>query len=228
MPFFFWDPTFILLIPAVIFALYAQGKVRSTFNRYSQIPSAKRLTGARVSEDLLRRHGINDVQVEEIGGSLTDHYDPRSLTLRLSSDIYRSDSVAAVGIAAHEVGHAIQHHEGYAPLKLRHALVPVANFGSSLAFPLFLLGFFFQATRLMDIGIIFFTAAVLFQVMTLPVEFNASRRAMVALESGGYLVGEEVSQARQVLNAAALTYVAATAMALLQLVRLLLLRGSRD
>lgn len=228
MPYFFWDPTFILLIPAVILAIYAHSKVRSTYARFSEVTTAKRLSGAEVAEDLLRRRGIHDVTIEEVPGKLTDHYDPRDRTLRLSSDIFRGKSVAAVGIAAHEVGHAIQHNEGYRPMRIRGALVPVANIGSSLAFPLILFGFFFQITGLMDLGIIFFTAAVLFQLVTLPVEFNASSRAMATLESGGYLVGQEPDQARKVLNAAALTYVAATAMAVLQLLRLIILRGRQD
>jgi Zn-dependent membrane protease YugP len=228
MPYFFWDPTFLLLIPAVILAIWANSRVKSTYKKYDQVVTQKRITGADVARDLLSRRGIHDVSIEEVEGKLSDHYDPRRRTLRLSSDIYRGASVAAVGIAAHEVGHAIQHNEGYAPMRIRGSLVPVANIGSTLAFPLFLFGFFFQAAGLMDLGILFYTGAVLFQVITLPVEYNASGRAMAILESGGYLVGTEPAQARKVLNAAALTYVAATAMAAVQLLRLIVLRGSQD
>jgi Zn-dependent membrane protease YugP len=228
MSYFFWDPTFILLIPAVILALWANSRVKSTYAKFDQVITRKRISGADVARDLLSRRGIHDVSIEEVAGKLSDHYDPRDRTLRLSSGIYRGASVAAVGIAAHEVGHAIQHNEGYGPIRIRGALVPVANIGSNLAFPMFLFGFFFQYAGLMDLGILFYTGAVLFQVVTLPVEFNASSRAMAILESGGYLVGSEPSQARKVLNAAALTYVAATAMAAIQLLRLIVLRGRQN
>lgn len=226
--FYFFDSTFILLIPAIILALYAQYKVRSTYEYYSQVPSARGMTGAQVARELLSTNGLHNVEVEETGGMLSDHYDPRTKILRLSSAIHRSRSVAALGVAAHEVGHAIQHGLRYFPLQVRHGLFPVANLGSTLAIPLFVIGLIFASGRLMDIGIIFFCGAVLFQVVTLPVEFNASRRALYQLQSGGYLAKDEIESARKVLNAAALTYVAATAMAVLTLIRLLILRGSRD
>lgn len=229
---FFWgyDPTWFLLIPALILALWAQSKVSSTFARYSRVRSRRGMTGAQVARALLNEAGLPDVGVEPIGGNLTDHYDPRQRVVRLSQGVYQSDSLAALGVAAHETGHAIQHARGYAPLGFRNSLFPVANLGSTLAFPLFLVGFFFGRSGLwlMDLGILLFTAALVFQIVTLPVELNASRRAVALLEGGGYLAPEETDGAWRVLSAAAWTYVAAALMALLQLVRLLVLRGSRD
>ncbi len=225
---FFYDPTFILLIPALLLALYAQFLVKSTFAKYSRVPASSGLTGAEVAEHLLRDGGLSQVEIEEVPGELTDHYDPRSKTLRLSPPISRSKSVAALGIAAHEVGHALQHKEAMGVFQIRQSIVPVANLGSSLAFPLFFIGLIMSAKSLMDIGILLFTGAVLFQLVTLPVEFNASARALALLQNRGYLAETEVRHARKVLNAAALTYVAATAMAVLQLLRLLLLRSQRD
>ena len=225
---FFYDPTFILLIPAVILALWAQVKVKSTFAKYEKVLAGRGLSGAEVAQRLLGDAGLGNVQIEEVQGKLSDHYDPRTRILRLSPPISRGRSVAALGVAAHEVGHAIQHQNAYSPFQVRQAIVPAANFGSTLAFPLFFIGILFSAPKLMDIGIVFFSAAVVFQLVTLPVEFNASSRALVLLESRGYLAGEEVGQAKKVLSAAALTYVAATAMAVLELVRLLILRQSRD
>jgi len=225
---FFYDPTFLLLIPALVLALYAQFLVKSTFTKYSKVPASSGLTGAEVAENLLRDGGLPQVEIEEVPGELTDHYDPRSKTLRLSPPISRSKSVAALGIAAHEVGHALQHKEAMAVFQIRQSIVPVANLGSSLAFPLFFIGLIMSAKPLMDIGILLFSGAVLFQLVTLPVEFNASARALALLQNRGYLAETEVTHARKVLNAAALTYVAATAMAIVQLVRLLLLRSQRD
>ena len=225
---FFYDPTFILLIPAVILAIWAQVKVKSTFAKFEKVQAGRGMTGAEVAQRLLGDAGLGNVQIEEIQGKLSDHYDPRTRVLRLSAPISRGRSVAALGVAAHEVGHAIQHEKAYAPFEIRQSIVPVASFGSTLAFPLFFIGILFSAPKLMDIGIVFFSAAVVFQVVTLPVEFNASSRALALLDSRGYLVGEEVGQAKKVLSAAALTYVAATAMAVLELVRLLILRQSRD
>ncbi|MFH1943024.1 MAG: zinc metallopeptidase [bacterium] len=226
----FHDPTFLLLIPAVVLALWAQNLVRSTFNKYSRIAAAVGMTGGAVAERLLRDSGLNDVTLEEVEGKLTDHYDPRTKTLRLSASISRSRSVAALGVAAHEVGHAIQHKMAYGAFHIRQSIFPVANLGSTLAFPLFFIGFLFSrsSTVLMDAGIILFCGAVLFHVVTLPVEFNASSRALTLLQSRGYLAEKEVGQARKVLRAAALTYVAATAVAVLHLVRMLILRSSRD
>ncbi len=226
--FFFSPIELMLLIPAILFTLYAQYKVKSTYVKYRKIRSTRGLTGAQVAMDILRQNGVYDVEVERTPGELTDHYDPRSKTLRLSDEIYNSNSVAALGIAAHEAGHAIQHHVGYAPLQWRHGLFPVANLGSNLAIPLFIIGLFMRSGFLMDIGIWFFAGAVLFQLITLPVEFNASSRAMQQLQTAGYLQGGEVVAARKVLNAAALTYVAAAAVAVMHLIRLLILRDARD
>jgi Zn-dependent membrane protease YugP len=225
MGFFFWDPTFILLIPAVVLGLYAHNRVRSTYKKFSQIPNSGGYRGSDVARALLSGNGIGDVTIERTEGRLSDHYDPRHRTLRLSPGVHDGKSIAALGIAAHEVGHAIQHRTGYAPLSLRHGLFPVASIGTSMAFPLFIGGLLFRIPVLMDIGILFFTGAVIFQLVTLPVEFNASKRALAQLQGGGFLVTDELQGARSVLNAAALTYVAATAMAVLNLLRLLLLRG---
>ncbi len=225
---FFWDPTMILLIPALLLAFYAQFKVRSTYNRYSQIHNARGLTGYQAALHLLQINGIQDVAVEEVQGTLSDHYDPRDKTVRLSSDNYRGASLAAIAVAAHEVGHVIQHATGYVPLKLRHSILPATNLGSMLAFPLFFIGFLFSFPALMDLGIIFFAGVVVFHLVTLPVEFNASNRAMRQLVNHGFLAREEAIGAKKVLNAAALTYVAATAVAAMHLIRLLILRGMVD
>jgi len=228
MPYLFYDPTMLLLIPAILLALWAQFLVKSTYNKYSKVPASSGMTGADVAQRLLSDGGLGDVQVEEVEGKLTDHYDSRSKTLRLSTSISRSRSVAALGIAAHEVGHALQHSKAYGAFQLRQGIFPVANLGSTLAFPLFFIGFLFTSPVLMDIGIILFSGAVFFQLVTLPVEFNASSRALALLQSRGYLADQEIGQARKVLRAAALTYVAATAVAVLHLLRLVLLRGARD
>ena len=227
-PFYISTMDILLLVPALILALYAQYKVKSAYREMSQRRTASGLTGAQVARDMLRKNQIFDVEVEETPGTLTDHYDPRSKTLRLSSDVYNDNSLAALGVAAHETGHAVQHALGYTPLQLRHAIFPVANFGSSLGIPLFIGGLIFSSSFLMDFGIILFAAAVAFQVVTLPVEFNASSRALAQLKSGGYLRADEVAGARKVLKAAALTYVAATAVAAVHLIRLLLIRGSDE
>lgn len=228
----FMDWTWFLLIPPLILALYAQARVKSTYSRYSQVGAASRLTAAQVARQILDTRGAQNVAVEKIPGQLSDNYDPRKKVLRLSEGVYDSNSLAALGIAAHEAGHAIQHHDGYSPLAIRNAIYPVASLGSTLAFPLFFIGFIFSQKHgpsvLMDLGILLFAGAVLFSVVTLPVEFNASRRALVVLEERGYLNQVEMVGARKVLSAAALTYVAATAMAVMQLVRMLLIRDSRD
>ena len=202
-------------------------RVRSAFKKYSQVPSMARLSGAETARRILSEQGIYDVAVEETDGSLSDHYDPSSKVVRLSSDNFHGHHLAGLAVAAHEVGHAIQHANGYLPLNLRHAILPVANLGSSLGFPMVIGGMLFGFTGLIDIGILFFAGAVIFQLVTLPVEFNASSRAMAIL-SQGYLAGDEVSSAKKVLNAAAMTYVAAAATAVMQLVHLLLMRGSDD
>jgi len=222
---YYFDPTYILLIPAVLLALYAQTRVQTTYAKYLRVPARSGITGAEAARELLRQNGIYDVKVEQINGRLTDHYDPRSKTLRLSPDVYNSSSLAALGIAAHEVGHACQHADEYTPLKLRNAIVPVANIGSNLAFPLLILGILLDSMNLVAIGVAAFSLAVFFQLVTLPVEYNASNRAIAALESGGMIYRDEVGPARSVLSAAALTYVAATIMAVMQLLRMLLISG---
>lgn len=226
MPFFMFDPTMILLLPAIALAIWAQMRVKSAFKKYSQINSSQGYTGAKVAEYLLQQNGVNDVQVEAVEGTLSDHYDPRSKKVRLSAQNYKSSSLAALAVSAHEVGHAIQHSNGYFPLQIRHTILPVTNLGSWAAFPLFLIGFFFQFPLLMDLGIIFFAGVVLFHFVTLPVEFNASNRALAILENNGLLVSAEITGAKKVLNAAAMTYVAATAVSLIHLIRLIILRGN--
>ena len=223
-----FDWTFLLLLPALGLAFYAQAKVKGTYKTFSRVASRRGLTGAQVARYLLDHSGLQHVHVSGVRGTLTDHYDPRKKVLNLSEGVHNSSSVAALGIAAHEAGHAIQHGLGYSPVVLRNSIVPVANFGSSLAFPLFLIGFFFRIPTFMDIGIVFFSLAVLFHVVTLPVELNASQRALALLRSEGYLEQDELSKAKKVLTAAAWTYVAAATMAAVQLLRLIVLRGSRD
>lgn len=225
MPLFFWDSTMILLIPALLFGIWAQWKVKSTFKRYSKIPSKSGMTGYQVAKNLLERNNIFDVEVEEIQGSLTDHYDSKEKKLRLSEQNFRGSSVASIGIAAHEVGHAIQDNRGYAPLRWRLAFYPVARLGSGLWFWFFLAGMILTIPALIDVGIIFFATTLVFQIVTLPVEFNASSRALAQLSSGGFITKDDSDGAKAVLNAAAMTYLAAAAMALSQLVRLLILRG---
>lgn len=222
---FFYDPTMVLLIPAIILSLYAQAKVQGAYARYARVPSASGQTGASIARQLLRSARINDVEVEMIPGHLTDHYDPRSKKLRLSPKVYQSTSIAAIGIAAHETGHAMQHDAGYYPLILRNNLAPIAQFGSNLAFPLLILGIVLGFMGLARLGVYLFAAVVLFQLITLPVEFNASSRAIALLEGGGYLTRQEVGPAKSVLSAAALTYVAAAVTAILTLIRLLILSG---
>jgi len=228
MPFLFFDPTYIFLLPAILFALYAQFKVQSTFNRFSQERSSTGYTGAQVATEILRRRGITDVTVEETEGMLSDHYDPRVKVLRLSPDVYASDSIAAVGVAAHETGHALQHRDNYGPLALRSAIVPVASIGTPAAWILFVIGLILRTPFLMNLGILIFLGYVLFAIVTLPVEFDASARAVRVLQGEGLVMPQEAQKVRAVLTAAGLTYVAAAAMAVLQLVRLLVLRNMRD
>ena len=226
LPMFFgFDPSMIILIPGLILAMYAQFRVQSTFSRYANVGAASGMTGAQVAQRLLEEARIYDVTVEATPGHLTDHYDPRKKALRLSEPVYAGTSLSALGVAAHETGHAIQHQTDYFPLNFRSMFVPVAQFGSTLAFPLFLIGFFIHSGWLLMAGIYAFTAVVLFQLVTLPVEFNASSRALAALESGGYVTNAEAGHAKKVLDAAALTYVAAALMGILQLVRLLIISG---
>lgn len=222
-----FDRTYILLIIGMLLSLAASAKLKSTFAKYRRIRSASGLTGAEAAARILRAAGITDVQIRAIPGSLTDHYDPRTKTVSLSQDIYGQTSLAAVGVAAHECGHAIQHAVHYTPLEMRSAIVPVANLGSSLSWPLFLIGLLAGIRPLTTAGIVLFSLAVLFQLVTLPVELNASSRALRMLEGTGILGVSEVKGARKVLTAAALTYVAALAASILQLLRLLILAGGR-
>ena len=226
----FYDPTYILVMIGVVICLLASAKMNSTFSKYSRGRSHSGMTGKEAAEALLHREGIYDVRVEYVAGNLTDHYDPRSKVLRLSDATYQQTSVAAIGVAAHECGHAIQHARGYAPLSIRSALVPVANFGSSIAWPLIIIGLIMnsQTSQLfLNLGVIAFSMAVLFQIVTLPVEFNASRRALKILGNTGMLYPDEVRETRKVLTAAALTYVAGAASAILQLLRLIMISNSR-
>jgi Zn-dependent membrane protease YugP len=228
MPFLFWDWTLILLVPALILTAYAQFKVSSTFKKYNKVPSGRGLTGAQGARMLLDAAGLNNVGIELIGGRLSDNYDPRSKTLRLSEDVGNSNSLAALGVAAHEAGHALQDAQGYAPMKVRSTLVPAANIGSNAGFILFFVGLLFGRNPvLMNLGIVLFSAAVAFTVITLPVEINASRRALAMLSDKGILVSQEVDGARKVLQAAALTYLAAALMAILNLVRLIVISRNR-
>ena len=226
----FYDPTYILVMIGVVICLLASAKMNSTFSKYSRVRSHSGMTGKEAAEALLHREGIYDVRVDYVAGNLTDHYDPRSKVLRLSDATYQQTSVAAIGVAAHECGHAIQHARGYAPLSIRSALVPVANFGSSIAWPLIIIGLIMnsQTSQLfLNLGVIAFSIAVLFQIVTLPVEFNASRRALKILGNTGMLYPDEVRETRKVLTAAALTYIAGAASAILQLLRLIMISNSR-
>jgi Zn-dependent membrane protease YugP len=243
--YFLNDSTMVLLIPAILLSLYAQWKVTSTFRRYSTIPTRRGVTGADVAQAILHGYGVSPgiqsnaslqaqrdlagVRIEPVAGSLSDHYDPRSRVLRLSEPVYANNSIAAVSVAAHEAGHALQHAYNYPFLGLRSLTVPIANIGSSLAFPILFIGMFAGLFRqALGIAIILYLGVVAFTIITLPVEFNASRRALAALESGGYLTADEMRGARAVLYAAALTYVAATVSAILTLLRLVILRNAND
>lgn len=231
-PFYmYWDPTYIYVIIGAIICLVASGIVKGTYSKYSGMRSVTGYTGASAAEAILRRAGIYDVRVERVSGHLTDHYDPRSKVLRLSDSVYGSNSVAAIGVAAHECGHAIQHAKKYVPLSLRAALVPVVNFGTSISWLLIMLGLFIHSTSgnmFLMLGVIAFSTGVIFQLITLPVEFNASRRALVILKETGILAtNEENAGARKVLSAAALTYVAGAVASILQLLRILIIIGGR-
>ncbi len=231
---FFLDPTMILVIPGIILTLWAQAKVKSAYSKFSKVRARSGMTGADVARAIMERNGIRSVGIEPVKGQLTDHYDPREGVLRLSEGVYGSQSIAALGIAAHEAGHAVQHAVKYPALVLRSAVAPAAATGSQLGIWLFMIGLLIpmftgsNMTWLMDAGIILFSVAVVFTLVTLPVEFNASKRALAVLADGGFLADDEVPQAKKVLDAAALTYVAAAATAVLTLVRLLILRNMRD
>ncbi len=226
MPFYYYDWTMILVIPGLLLGLYAQFKVKSTFDRYSRVRTRSGLTAEEAARMLLNRGGSANVTISRVNGSLTDHYDPRSNTLRLSDSVYGSDSVAAVGVAAHECGHALQEHDGYGLLKLRSALVPVVNIGSSLYLPIFMAGLLFSWEPLQTVGILCFGLTLLFSLVTLPVEINASKRALGMLD--GVLEAEELQGAKAVLSAAALTYLASVISSALQLLRLILISRSRN
>lgn len=222
---FFDSYYWLLVVPAMIFALIAQARVNSTFQRYSQQMTRSGITGAEAAALVLRQNGIYDVQIQHIQGNLTDHYDPRENVIRLSDSVYYANTVAAIGVAAHEAGHAVQYAQGYSAIRLRTAILPVTQIGSQLAWPLLLIGLFFNFESLFVAGILFFALATLFQVITLPVEYNASNRAIHAIAESGCLNNTELPGARKVLDAAALTYVAALAVSVAQLLRLLLLFG---
>ena len=225
----YFDWTYLLVLVGMVLSMWASARVNGTFKKYSSVRSMTGMTGAEAAKRLLNSQGIYDVTVQHVAGSLTDHYDPRTKTVNLSDAVYASASVAAIGVAAHECGHAMQDNEGYVPLRLRAAIVPVVNFGSMLSWPLILIGLLIGGlgSPIVEIGIWMFVLVVLFQLITLPVEFNASARAVRLLDSVGILHGEEVSQTRKVLGAAAMTYVASLAASILQLLRLLILFGGR-
>ena len=230
MGYYYWDPTYILVVIGAVICMIASARVKGTFNKYSQLRSMSGMNGAQVALRVLQAAGIYDVQVRHVSGSLTDHYDPRTKTVNLSDPVYNATSVAALGVAAHECGHAIQHAKSYVPLSIRSALVPIANFGSMLAWPVILIGLLFNTRSsglIIDIGILLFSAAVLFQLVTLPVEFDASRRALVMLRTQGILADDELRYTRRVLKSAALTYVASAAAAILQLLRIILITNGR-
>lgn len=235
---YYYDPTYILLVPAIIFTLIAQARVNSAFRKYSNVRNRKNLTGAEAARKMLDYNGLQDVRINAISGSLTDHYNPRNRTLNLSQSVFGVNSVAAVSVACHEAGHALQHANGYAPLKLRNSIVPVVNFASRLAWPMIFIGILllgagsyemgYFGMLLLDIGIIGFAGVVVFHAVTLPVEFNASRRAIDKMEELGLVAAEDIPGSKKVLRAAALTYVAALAMAVMNLLRILAIRGRND
>jgi Zn-dependent membrane protease YugP len=225
---FYFDSTFLLLVPAMLISFYAQSKISSTFNKYSKVRSYNGYTGAQVARMILDDSGLHNVPIELVSGKLSDHYDPKSKVLRLSQDVYYNDSVASIGVAAHEVGHAIQHKDLYSPLIIRNAIVPAVNIGSNFSWILFFAGMLLGIKPLITFGIVLFSAVVIFQLITLPVEFNASSRALKILSSRNILYPDEVKGAKSVLSAAAMTYVAATLMAISQLIRLIAISNDRD
>ncbi len=226
---FFIDYYYIVLVlPAVVFAIWAQTRVSGTFKKYSQQRTSRGITGAQAAQAVLNENGVSGVRIERVSGNLTDHFDPRTNTIRLSDSVYDSTSVAAVGVAAHEAGHAVQYSDEYGPIKFRTAIIPVTQIGSTLSWPLLLIGLLFNIEALMFAGIAFFALATLFQLVTLPVEFNASSRAIAALDGANILSPEELPGAKKTLSAAALTYVAALAVSLAQLLRLVLIFGGRS
>ncbi|MBQ6876865.1 MAG: zinc metallopeptidase [Oscillospiraceae bacterium] len=229
MPFFYYFDIYylILIVPALLFGLWAQSQVNNNFTKYSKIGNMRGMTGAQAAEYILQQNGIYDVQVRHISGHLSDNFSPRNKTINLSDSVYNSTSIAAIGVAAHEAGHAVQHAVNYKPIKIREMIIPVTQIGSWLYFPIIMLGFIFSSQYLVNLGIILFATLALFQLVTLPVEFNASDRAITTLSQSGILYGEEINGAKKVLKAAALTYVAALVSSLAQLLRLVLLFGGR-
>ena len=225
--YFYGDWSILIVLPALIFTLWAQSAVKSAYQQYSRVRNAHGMTGADAARRILNQNGLHHVRIERVAGQMTDHYDPREEVIRLSEGVYDSPSVAAVGIAAHEAGHAVQHATDYGALKLRNSIIPVCRFGSMAAMPLFFIGLLLASDMFMTVGILAYAAVTLFQLITLPVEFNASRRAMKAIESWGYMSADEQDGSRRVLRAAAMTYVAALATSLLTLLRLLVLFSDR-
>ena len=232
---FYFDPSIIILIPAILFTFYAQAKVKGNFRKYSGVRTRRHLSGEEAARRMLDANGLSDVRIERVRGSMTDHYDPRKRVLRLSETVYGVDSVAAVSVACHEAGHAVQHAEHYAPLKIRNGIVPVVNFASALSWPLILIGIILLGSgsyqmgdTVFLIGVTAFVAVIIFHLITLPVEFNASNRALHQMEQLGLIYEEEEKGARRVLSAAAMTYVAALAVAVANLLRILAIRGDRD
>ncbi len=224
----FFDETYLILIPAMIFALFAQINVKSTFNKYSRKNNARGLTGAEIARQILDANGLYNVKIEHISGSLTDHFSPNENVVRLSDDVYGKSTIASAGVAAHEVGHAIQHSVGYAPIKIRNAIIPVTQIGSSISMPIFIIGIALSFKPLVTAGILLFSAVVFFQLITLPVEFNASRRALNTLESKNILEGDELKGSAKVLRAAAMTYLAGLFSSLASLIRLIAISNRRD
>lgn len=228
MPYFWYDSTYILVIIAFFLSMFASFGVKATYAKYSKVRNHSAMTGSMAARKILDMNGLYQVRIERVSGNLTDHYDPKANVIRLSESVYDSDSVAAIGVAAHESGHAVQHATNYAPIGIRNALVPVVNIGTSLSMPLFIIGLILGFVQLAYVGVILFSLALLFQLVTLPVEFNASRRAIKILDSGNLLYDDEIKGAKKVLAAAAMTYVAATASTALQLLRLLLILKRDD
>ena len=222
----------VIVLPCILLSLWASSSVNSTFNKYAKVMSSRHITGAEAAQRVLSANGVRDVRIERVSGNLTDHYDPRTNVIRLSDSVHDSTSVAAIGVACHEAGHAVQYAENYAPIKLRAAIIPITNIGSKLAMPLILAGILLSflgnlSYAIVYLGIACFSLSLVFQLITLPVEFNASRRAMAAIEQGNILTEQEQRGAKRTLKAAAMTYVAATAVALAQLLRLIILFGNR-
>lgn len=228
MPYFYFDYYYlILVVPALMLAIWAQVQVKTTYRKYSRVPNSRGMTGAYAAQAVLNFYGITDVRIERISGNLTDHYDPRSKVIRLSDGVYNSSTVAAIGIACHEAGHAAQHAENYAPIKIRNAIIPVCNIGSTIGIPLALIGWIFSFSILIYVGLGLYAAVFIFQVATLPVEFNASRRAIKVIDETQLLRDDEIGGAKKVLAAAAMTYVASMMVALANLLRLLLRFSNR-